>query len=437
MIRLISVTGVCAVVALTALPVAANPTLRISVGPHGRQANEYSQASDISANGRWVAFSSFATNLVPGSHGDEDVYLRDLQLGRTVLVSLGAGGSRGNNGSFNAQVSADGRFVCFPSFATNLVPGDRNGETDIFLRDRRLGTTTRITVDSKGREARGTTFDCDISANGRFIVFDSAAGNLVPGDTNDDFDIFLRDRIAGTISRVSLGLNGEQTRGGFCIEPSLSDDGRFLVFEASAENLVSDGFGLGANIYVRDLRRGVNILASRGMGGTPIDVGAFDPAISANGRFVAFSSNSTNLVPHDTNDIDDVFVFDRVTQQTSRVSVATDGSQADEASLTPKISADGRFVVFTSYADNLVPGDTNDAADVFVRDRAKGTTERVSVGSRRQQGDGRSEFHFAIAPDGAFTVFTSEADNLVPNDTNGTWDVFLHQTPKPAGPAGR
>ncbi|MBL8302286.1 MAG: hypothetical protein JNM26_05885, partial [Ideonella sp.] len=116
---------------------------------------------------------------------------------------------------------------------------------------------------------------------------------------------------------------------------------------------------------------------------------------------------------------------------------ATDGSQADEASLTPKISADGRFVVFTSYADNLVPGDTNDAADVFVRDRAKGTTERVSVGSRRQQGDGRSEFHFAIAPDGAFTVFTSEADNLVPNDTNGTWDVFLHQTPKPAGSAGR
>lgn len=432
MLRLASIAGVCAVVTFAALPVAANPTLLISVGPHGRQANDYSQASDVSANGRWVAFSSFATNLAPGSHGDQDVYLRDLRLGRTVLVSVGAGGSRGDNGSFNAQLSADARFVCFPSFASNLVPGDSNDQTDIFLRDRRLGTTTRINVDSKGREARGTTFDCDISADGRFIVFDSRAGNLVPGDTNDEFDIFLHDRVAGTLSRVSLGLDGQQATGGYCFEPSLSDDGRFLAFVAVARNLVKGPIGEGANIYVRDLKTGRNTLVSRGMNGTAIDVGASGPAISGNGRFVAFDSNSTNLVPGDTNGIDDVFVFDRRTGRTERVSVGSDGAQANEASLAPRMSGDGRFVMFMSYADNLVPGDTNDAADVFVHDRAKGTTERVSVGSRRQQGDGRSEFHFAIAHDGGFAVFTSEADNLVPDDSNATWDAFLHRAPNPA-----
>lgn len=405
----------------------ANPTIRVSVGSSGQQANGDSQMSDISANGRWIAFSSLATNLARLRRENvEHVYLRDLRRGRTVLVSVGAGRQRGNGRSSDASVSSDGRFVCFSSFASNLVPGDTNDETDIFLRDRRLGKTTRINVDRAGREARGTTFDCDISADGRTIVFDSRADNLVPGDSNRDFDIFRHDRLAGTVARVSLGLDGAQARGGYSIHPRLSDAGRFLAFQSSARNLVREAIGPGANVYVRDLQAGRNTLVSRGLEGRPIDFGAGAPAISGDGRFVAFDSNSSNLVPNDTNGFDDVFVFDRRTERTERVSLASNGAQANEASLTPDISADGRFVLFMSYADNLVPNDTNDAADIFIRDRATGTTRRVSVGSRRQQANGRSEFHLAIEHDGRFAAFTSAADNLVPDDTNGVRDVFLH-----------
>ncbi|MFO1048254.1 MAG: hypothetical protein U1E52_10200 [Geminicoccaceae bacterium] len=421
-------TTICAVVMLAALPAAANPTVRINLGPGGREANGYSPASDISANGRWVAFSSDANNLVPGPRAvEEDVYLRDLQNERTELVSLGVGGVRGNNGSFNAKLSADGRFVCFPSFATNLVPGDTNRQTDIFLRDRRLGTLSRINVDSKGRQALGVTFDCDISASGRYIVFDSDAGNLVPGDTNHDFDVFLLDRVARTISRVSLGVGGQQARGGFSASPSLSDDGRFLAFASAADNIVERRFTGRSNVIVRNLKTGRNTLASRGRDGGPIDFGAGDPAISGDGRFVAFDSNSTNLVPGDTNENDDIFVFDRKTGRTERVSVATDGTQGDSSSLFPRISGDGRFVLFTSYADNLVPGDTNGTYDVFVHDRATHTTARVSVDSHGRQGDGPSQDNVAIAHDGSFVVFSSGADNLVPDDRNDNWDVFLHR----------
>lgn len=428
------ISAICAVVMLAALPAAANPTVRINLGPGGQEANGYSPASDISANGRWVAFSSHATNLVAGPPAlDEDVYLRDLQTQRIELVSFGPGGARGNHYSSSAKLSADGRFVCFPSYASNLVPGDTNRQTDIFLRDRRLGTLSRINVDSRGRQAQGITFDCDISASGRYVVFDSDAGNLVPGDTNHEFDVFLFDRVAGTISRVSLGVGGQQARGGFCFEPSLSDDGRFLAFASAADNMVERRFAGRSNIIVRDLKTGRNTLASRGTDGGPIDFGASDPAISGDGRFVAFDSNSTNLVPGDTNENDDVFVFDRKTGRTERVSVASDGAQADSSSLFPRISGDGRFVLFTSYADNLVPGDTNGTYDVFVHDRATHTTARVSVDSHGRQADGPSQDNIAIAHDGSFVVFSSGADNLVPNDRNDNWDVFLHRGPPLAG----
>lgn len=435
-----SCVAVGAIVLLCSMvsPSEANPTIRVSTGPAGQQADAPSRVSDISADGRWVAFSSSATNVGARNAGrNEQVYLRDLRLGQTVLVSVGTNGRGGNNGSFDAAVSGNGRFVCFPSFASNLVPNDSNGHTDIFLRDVQRGTTERVNVNNRGREARGPTFGCDISADGRRIVFDSQAGKLVPQDTNGAFDIFLRDRVAGTTARVSLGLNGAQTAGGYSIRPRLSDDGRFLTFQSAARNLVEEPIGGGANIYVRDLKTGRNTLVSRGMKGKAIDLGASWPAISGDGRFVAFDASSSNLVPGDSNGAEDVFVFDRQTERVERVSVASDGTQANDASINPEISGDGRLVLFTSFASNLVPSDSNRTYDVFVHDRETGRTQRVSIGSRRQQGNGSSEVHLAIAHDGRFAVFTSDADNLVGGDTNGVADVFLRSTRSLAEQPGR
>jgi Tol biopolymer transport system component len=226
---------------------------------------------------------------------------------------------------------------------------------------------------------------------------------------------------------VSLGNKGQQARGGYSIFPSISSTGRFVAFQSTARNLVTGAIGDGANIYVRDRQAKKTILVSRGLGGSPINLGSSDPAISADGRFVAFDSNSSNLVPGDTNDIDDVFVYDMQSGKTTRVSVATNGEQGNDVSLYPSISADGRFVVFHSYATNLVPGDTNHALDIFMHDLRTGTTTRISVSSSGAQANDDSGYHFAIAPQGDKVAFESAATNLVPGDTNGQPDIFLRQ----------
>ena len=415
-----------------AAPAEAWTTTRVSVGPGGIQSNGSSVVNAISADGRFVAFSSAASNLIAGDHnGEEDVFLRDLVRGETYLISTSTGGLQGNDLSENPAVSADGRFVCFDSSASNLVPGDTNGDYDVFLRDRARSTTMRINLRPGGHQSKGSVFKCDISSDGRLVAFDAEASRLVPDDTNNEMDIFIYDRVTKKVERVNLGNRGQQARGGYSILPSISASGRFVAFQSIANNLVAEAVGPGANIYVRDRQENKTIRVSRGLGGAPIDVGSSNPAISADGRFVAFDSNSTNLVPGDTNDIDDVFVYDLQTGRTTRVSVATDGQQGNSDSGYPSISADGRFVVFHSYATNLVPGDTNDAVDVFLHDCRTGVTSRVSVSSSGAQANGDSSYHFAISPRGDKVAFISDATNLVPGDTNGKTDVFLRQLSRP------
>ena len=423
----------CATVALlTSMAAAATAeaatTTRVSVGAGGVQGDGASTAGDISANGRFVAFSSSAANLVPGDrNGEEDVFLRDLVRNETYLVSTATGRKQGNRFSDRPAVSADGRFVCFESVATNLVPGDTNRDYDMFLRDRARLTTTRINERPGDRQSKGFIDICDISADGRYTAFAADASRLVPDDTNGEVDVFLYDRLSRKVERASLGAKDAQARGGYSFSAVLSASGRFVAFQSAASNLVGDPIGKGANIYVRDRQTGVTSLASRGLGGHGIDLGSSNPAISGNGRFVAFDANSSNLVPHDTNDADDVFLYDRATGRTTRVSVATDGAQADGSSAYPRLSDDGRIIVFQSAATNLVPGDTNGQIDIFMHDRITGITTRVSVDSQGRQGNGLSGYHFAVSPDGTMVAFTSDATNLVPGDTNGQTDVFLRR----------
>jgi Tol biopolymer transport system component len=402
-------------------------TTRVSVASDGTQGNGISLSpTAISAEGRYVAFTSLASNLVPeDSNNALDVFVHDRQTGITTRVSVASDGTQANNGSLNPSVSADGRYIAFSSSASNLVPGDTNGRRDVFVHDQQTGTTTRVSIASDGTQGNSDSNYPSISANGRYVAFDSFANNLVPGDTSGTQDVFVHDRQTGITTRVSVASDG--TQGNLhSRSPSISGDGCYVAFESDASNLVPGDTNGSLDVFVHDRQTGITKRVSVSSDGTQGNFGGNDPSISEDGRYVAFFSISSNLVPDDTNNKIDVFVHDRQTGITRRVSVASDGVQGDQNSGFPSISADGRYVAFDSFASSLVPGDTNDTRDVFVHDQVTGTTTRVSVASNGTQGNGSSVIP-SISADGRYVAFESLASSLVPGDTNEVSDVFVHE----------
>jgi Tol biopolymer transport system component len=413
---------------------AAGDTTRVSVSSSGTQGNGHSTEPFVSADGRFVAFQSSANNLVPGdTNGKVDVFVRDRQTHTTRRVSVGSSDNQANGESDWPSISADGRFVAFQSSANNLVPRDTNGGRDVgldvFVRDRQAGTTRRVSISSSGDQTNnGNNFYPSISANGRFVAFGSNADNLVPNDTNGGFsDVFVHNLRTGTTRLVSVSSSGDQRRqGGY--SPSISADGRFVVFTSSS-SLVPGDTNFIDDVFVRDRQAGTLRRVSISSSGDQAndEPYGYPASISADGRFVAFGSFATNLVPHDTNGDLDVFVRDRQAGTLRRVSISSSGDQANNGSHYPSISADGRFVAFSTDATNLVPHDTNRDEDVFVRDRRTGTTQRVSVDSSGNQANGFSGDP-SIDSVGRFVAFTAFASDLVPHDTNsGKGDVFVHE----------
>lgn len=430
----------------------------------------------------------------------------------TILrVSVSSDGAQGNSGSYGGSVSTDGRYVASASNASNLVPGDTNGTTDIFVRDTVAGTTTRVSVSSSGQQANGYSTRPTVSADGRYIAFVSYASNLVPGDTNGFPDVFVRDTVAGTTTRVSVSSSGEQgndqsviTRTDDRVEypgaPSLSTDGRYVAFQSYASNLVAGDTnsctgssyatytnGRCPDIFVHDRATGTTLKASVNSLGQQTNGVSYDPDISANGRYVAFQSRASNLAAEDADSISDVFLRDLEAATTTIVSVSSAGVKGLGSSSAPSISGDGRYVAFQSWAENLVAGDTVDSRDVFVRDRVTATTTRASVTTSGMQAvrvcpgaicyvyngwpslasGGRYVAFPGELPDdsgtlvrglylrdfvagvttkisvgdwpslsstGRFLAFESNASNLVPGDTNGTSDVFLYDRGESAPP---
>jgi len=406
----------------------AQVTQRVSMSSSGAQANETSRIPSASADGRYLAFHSDATNLVDGdTNASRDAFVRDRLNGTTERVSVDSSGVQGDHDSdaYPPAVSADGRYVAFGSNATNLVDGDSNLSCDIFVRDRQNGTTVRVSVDSAGVGGDDDSIQPSISADGRYVAFQSVATNLVAVDTNGWADVFVHDLQNGATTRASVDSTGVQANS-LCHDADLSADGRCVVFWSPATNLVAgDSNGL-YDYFVHDRTSGTTELVSLDSGGAQGNGLSFGrSALSADGRFVAFESRATNLVAGDTNGRADVFVRDRLTGTTERVSIATGGGEGDIDSGLPVISTDGRFVAFSSGAGNLVPGDTNAATDVFLRDRQSGTTERVSLASDGTQGD-RESYVGWVSHDGRLVAFQSVAQNLVPADTNTTSDVFVH-----------
>jgi Tol biopolymer transport system component len=377
----------------------------------------------MSADARFVAFTSDAANLVAGdTNAASDVFVRDRLNDETQRVSVSTAGAQGAKPSANAVLSGDGRFVAFLS-SSALVPGSHPSlPTEVYLRDRQANLTVRISKNAEGVAANNYCGAPALSPDARFVAFSSGATNLVPGDTNNAPDAFLYDRQEDQLERVSLSSLEEEANGGGTFFSSVSADGRYVGFESAASNLVPDDTNSQTDVFVRDRQTGETERVSVSTSGAQGNLGGTGVAISADGRYVAFQSYSDNLVTGDTNGDLDVFVHDRLTRETSRVSVGAGAAQGNGFSVLRTITGDGRFVVFSSAASTLVPGDLNSTTDGFVRDRQTETTERVTVNAAGAEAGGLAG---AITPDGRFVSIVSSSANLVAGDTNGWDDIFV------------
>jgi Tol biopolymer transport system component len=402
-------------------------TTRVSVASDGAEGYFGAYAASISGDGRYVAFTSSATNLVAGdTNGASDVFLHDTQTGETTRVSLASDGSQGYGWSEVPSISTDGRYIAFYSAATNLVANDTNGASDVFLHDTQTGTTSRISVASGGTQGNDWSYYASISGDGRYVAYKSLASNLVAGDTNGVGDVFMYDTQSAETTRVSVASDGSQADKVSGVS-SVSADGRYVAFESDATNLViGDANGLN-DIFLRDIQTGTTSLVSVSSDGTQGNSSAFTPSISGDGRFVLFATDATNLVAGDSNWSHDIFMHDTRSGKTIRVSLASDGSQGNNNSYAPSVSINGRFIAFTSTSSNLVDGDTNGMSDVYLHEVQVDPILRVSLATDGTQGNDWS-YAPSISADGRSVAFESDATNLVAGDTNGVSDIFLHDT---------
>jgi tricorn protease-like protein len=406
---------------------AAPTTDRASLSSANVQGNSNSFENTISKNGRFVAFESTASNLIgTDANAAQDIFVRNRKSGKTTRASVRTNGAEANGGSSAPQISHSGRFVAFTSNATNLIGLDGNGTSDVFVRDRDRKKTTRVSTRSNGGEANGSSSVDGISGDGRYVVFSSNASNLVPGDSNGTTDVFVKDRKTGKTRRVSERTNGAQGNG-TSDNSAISPSGRYVAFVSTATNLVPNDSNGQHDVFVHDRKNKKTVRASVANNGAQGNSTSYWPAMANNGS-VAFPSFATNLVPNDTNANWDVFVHNIKTDKTRRVSVNSAGTEGNGNSGLifgpPKISPDGERIAFDSQATNLVGGDSNGAIDVFLHNRANQTTRRVSVRFDGTQSNGQSLMG-DISSNGKFVSFLSNATNLVGGDTNGFYDVFV------------
>lgn len=395
---------------------------------YGTQAAGRSLQARISGvpGARHVSFTSNAANLVPGDITPlNDAFVRTLATGATERISVAADGGQANSDGYHPQLSDDARYAAFYSYATNIAGGNSLG-IDVFVRDRPMATTELASVNGAGQPGNDQHTGFAFSGNGRHVAINSTSTNLITGDTNGVRDAFLRDRLLGTTTRVSVSSAGAQANGAsFAL--AISEDGNAIALTSDATNLIAGDTNGATDIFVRDVAAGTTELISRTAAGAVGSGISANVAISPNGRYVAFTSAASNLVTNDTNGVADVFLYDRQTQAMRRVSVASGGIAGNGVSSNPAVSNTG-LVVFSSAATNLVAGDTNGVPDVFVHEPFGGATARVSITVDSVQGNATSD-EPSITADGREITFRSDADNLVAGDTNGAGDIFLARNP--------
>ncbi len=412
-------------------PIVSFLTTRVSVDSSGDNPNAESGNPSISASGRYIAFHSLASDLtISDSNSWLDIFVYDKQSDNTSLISVTASSSQSNGNSRNPDQSGDGTFVVFDSFASNLISGDSNSKRDVFLRNTQSSTTSRISLTSSGTEANGASRLPVISADGRYIVFESDASNLVMGDSNGTTDVFLFDRNNDSLKRLSTNNSGNAGNN-TSQRAAISADGRFVAFESDASDLISGDSNNSSDIFVYELATNNLTRVSIGSGTEQANNDSYRADISGDGRFIVFDSTATNLVDSDSNSSRDIFLHDRQTGNTSRLSINSFNVQANNDSIEPSISADGDYVSFTSTATNLdsVVNDTNGVNDIFVRDRDGSKTSRMSVRSLTATQANNNSSKSSISFDGKFVTFASSASNLIVSDSNGQKDIYLSENP--------
>lgn len=413
-------------------------TIRVSTDLELGDTDGASQNPVLSTDGRTLAMETTAPDYVPDDLNGpvSDVVGVDLTTGVRRLVSEAAGGANGP--SVTPTISGDGNVTAFVSYASNLVPGDVNGLPDVFVRAGRRAIVN-VSVTPTGGPANGASYQPDISNDGRFVVFTSEASNLVPGDTNGRPDVFIRDLALGRTELVSRSSSGGPVNGRSS-QPAVNGTGRYVAFESAGTNLVAKDTNNVADVFVRDRQTGKTERVSVSTAGTQQDKAVpapftIAPDISRDGRYVVFESDARKLVEADGNGRTDVFLRDRRAGTTRIVSASSYNVQGDNDSFNPRITANGRFVAFQSFATNLVPkGEDGPREDIFVRDLRARTTAVASVANRgRSRSAPPTQFlqRPAVSNDARVVAFASNVPDLVPNDGNGASDVFLRRLDAP------
>lgn len=389
----------------------------------GAGANNTSYYSLLSADGRFVVFQSDASNLDVGDfNGVQDIYRHELATGRTELVSRALNGNAGSGIAVQPDISGDGRFVVWSTNAGNLVGGDTNGTWDVFLRDMVAQTTTRLSLDHLGNQTTARSDSPRITPDGRFVVFESDQ-DLVPADTNGLKDVYRLDRQTGALVLVSVTAAGVQGDG-WSYHGALSADGQRVVFTSGATTLVPGDTNNQVDMFLKDLATGALMRVNVSSAGAQANNESTWPSISGDGAVITYCSAASNLVPGDSNQNWDVFAYVVATGATTRLNVQPNGAQANSYVRSPTgLSHDGNLVIFASLSTNLVAGDVNGKQDIFLRDRAAGTTRRVSLDLQGGEVDGDC-FVPHLTPSGHVLTYTSDATDIVAGDVNGRRDIF-------------
>lgn len=410
-------------------------TSRASVSTLGAQSDQPCGNASISGNGRFVVFSSAGSTLdQAGPPNIRQVFRRNLMTGVMEMVSVDPTLTPGDDESFHPVVSFDGRYVAFESFATNLLAAPQ-GPGHVYVRDMNapaLTATALVSQNQIGDPGDDASSTPSISNDGQFIAFSSLATNFGDSHSSGLAKIYRRDMLSGEVIPVSVTPLGDDPSGGAdgSITPSISADGSVIAFASDCVDVVAGDSNNKKDVFVAVVDTGVvisTVLASPKLGGGFANGDSDAPAMSADGLFVAFQSDATNLIPTDANGTSDVFLYSMAAGSLELISVNSQGVQAELISnnLNPSVSGDGRFVAFDSVASNLIGGDTNVTTDVFVRDTFLGTTVRVSVDTAgNQSGITMPSSLPSLSADGKAVAFVSMA-SFVKDDSNGLLDVYV------------
>ncbi|MFO0827222.1 MAG: hypothetical protein U0572_03645 [Phycisphaerales bacterium] len=376
----------------------------------------------ISSDGRYVAFSSGASNLVSGdSNGYKDVFRKDLWTGAIDRVSVALDGGPANGNSAQPAMSADGQIIAFRSTASNLVAGD-DTTSDVFVRDLSLGTTERIRAVPPAGDLFVKALGPRLTPDGRFLAIIQADWNASLGT---QYRAYRFDRLSQTSELASVTDGGMPAAVLQTYPLDISDDGAVVTF--TSFRLLPSEPPSSIQQWIRDLSSGALICVSCAADGTFGNGTSRFGRLSAEGRLVAFLSSATNLVPNSNDGFNDVLVWDRTTRAFERANVSSTGEEANEFAYSPALSSDGRFVLFASSAPNLANGAANGARHLYRHDRITETTTMVSLGPVGP-GDGHSHYGCDGADSGAI-AWASNSSNLSGFDLNGHRDVFVRAMP--------